>query len=176
MFEKSIDGFPGYSVTSDGDVRREGNKVSTTSDGRGYLKVFAYNENGEKKSLKIHRIVALAFIKNPDNLPVVNHIDGDKHNNRLSNLEWVTFVDNTRKFHEKGSISVKPIVRINAKTGTVKEVFNSIRMAAKYLNCDYRTLFDAVKRGAPYKGYLYRYCDLKIKITLGEGETYEYER
>jgi hypothetical protein len=149
--------------------------VPTTTDGRGYLKVFAYDGDGVKKSLKIHRLVASAFIGNPGGLPVVNHIDGDKHDNRLSNLEWVTFGENTRKFREKGSTATKPIVRINAKTGIVKEAFNSIRMAAKRLECDYRTLFDAVKRGAPYKGHLYKYCDLTITFSL-EGVTYEHKR
>ncbi len=99
---------------------------------------------------------------------MVNHKDGDKRNPRADNLEWVSFRQNSKCFYDNNRTVKSPIVRINAKTGTVKEVFGSINMAAKYLNCDYRTLFDAVKRGVPYKGFLYKYCELKITIKPEE--------
>ena len=56
-------------------------------DKDGYLRVNLYKE-GKKKTYGIHRLVAQAFIPNPDNLPQVNHKDEDKSNNRLDNLEW----------------------------------------------------------------------------------------
>lgn len=59
----------------------------------GYLKV-NLSKNKEKKTCKVHRLVAETFIPNPDNLPEVNHIDEDKTNNRVSNLEWKTHRDN----------------------------------------------------------------------------------
>lgn len=54
---------------------------------RGYLSVVLY-KNGKGKQYKVHRLVAMAFIPNPDNLPCVNHKDEDKTNNRVENLEW----------------------------------------------------------------------------------------
>lgn len=49
---------------------------------------------GKRKRFTVHRLVALAFLPNPDNLPTVNHIDGNKSNNTVSNLEWLSYQDN----------------------------------------------------------------------------------
>lgn len=62
-------------------------------DNCGYLQVQLW-KNGEYKICKVHRLVAEIFIPNPDNLPEVNHIDEDKTNNRVDNLEWKSHRDN----------------------------------------------------------------------------------
>ena len=54
------------------------------------------SKNGIKKMFSIHRLVAIHFIPNPQNKPFVNHIDGNRHNNNVSNLEWVTSNENMR--------------------------------------------------------------------------------
>lgn len=59
------------------------------SNNKGYLLVHL-TINGKRSNQLIHRLVAKAFIPNPDNLPQVNHIDGNKSNNRVNNLEWCT--------------------------------------------------------------------------------------
>ena len=59
----------------------------------GYI-VVQLRANGRQRPFKVHRLVALSFIDNPENKPQVNHIDGDKSNNRLDNLEWVTGREN----------------------------------------------------------------------------------
>lgn len=61
---------------------------------RGYLLVYLYMENGKKKTIPVHQIVAKAFLPNPDNKPEVDHIDGDKTNNCVDNLRWVTHQEN----------------------------------------------------------------------------------
>lgn len=65
---------------------------------KGYFTVSAVHSDGVCKSMFVHRLVAEAFIPNPDNLPCVNHIDGNPHNNERYNLEWCTHKDNTRHY------------------------------------------------------------------------------
>ena len=65
-------------------------------DGRGYLHVKLYNGKGKARSLTTHRIVALNFLENPLNLIEVNHIDHNKSNNNLNNLEWISRSDNVK--------------------------------------------------------------------------------
>ena len=79
------------------DSIRQELKPEETS--KGYLRVDLYDKNGNRKHFKIHRLVAQAFIPNPENKPQINHIDGNKHNNSITNLEWVTDAEN--KEHRK---------------------------------------------------------------------------
>ena len=85
-----------YQVSNWGRVRSLGNGNSNNSKERilktyiercGYLKVKFY-KNGEKKDCLVHRLVAETFLENPENKPEVNHIDENKENNRVDNLEW----------------------------------------------------------------------------------------
>ena len=65
-------------------------KVSRT----GYRMVILYDPNGERLYKNVHRLIATAFVPNPDNLPEVNHKDGNKLNNHVDNLQWVTSHEN----------------------------------------------------------------------------------
>ena len=73
-------------------------ELATEETPKGYLRVYLY-KNGKRKHHKIHRLVAKAFIPNPNNKPQVNHIDGNKQNNSITNLEWVT--DEENKLHRE---------------------------------------------------------------------------
>lgn len=53
----------------------------------------------EGKHRRVNRLVAKAFLENPDDLPVVHHIDGNKTNNKLSNIQWTTYSENTKEYH-----------------------------------------------------------------------------
>jgi len=63
--------------------------------------------NHKCKTFSFHRLMAKLFIENPKNLPCVNHIDGNKLNNSLNNLEWVTFSENTKHAIKNGLIIIK---------------------------------------------------------------------
>lgn len=64
------------------------------------------NVDDHQKVVSLHRAVAEAFIPNPDNLPVMNHLDGNKHNNDVSNLEWCTVEDNCRHAYATGLVKI----------------------------------------------------------------------
>jgi hypothetical protein len=89
---KTIPGYEGYYLVSEnGDVWsiRRGKKLRPTKDKHGYL-YFVLSVNGNRKTMKAHRLVALAFIENPLNKPTINHLNGIRSDNRVSNLEWAT--------------------------------------------------------------------------------------
>ena len=94
---KDIQGYEGlYQVSNLGNVKslnynRTGEEriITPVKSGRGYLCVSLY-KNGIHKKFLIHRLIAQVFIENPENLPQVNHIDENKRNNRVENLEWCT--------------------------------------------------------------------------------------
>jgi hypothetical protein len=73
----------------------------------GYYAIWLENTNGVLKKIKVHRLVAFAFIPNPENKPQVNHIDGHKKNNHVSNLEWCTDRENKIHGHQTGLYKTK---------------------------------------------------------------------
>lgn len=96
---KSIPGFPDYQVSTWGRVRRAstGKFLKPEVHDKGYLRVDLYDKYGNKAHIKVHRLVAVAFVGNPFNKPHVNHIDGNNQNNSHTNLEWVTDAENRTK-------------------------------------------------------------------------------
>jgi hypothetical protein len=128
---------------------------------KGYLWVI-HKKNQLAKNIKIHRLVALAFLPNPDNLPEVNHIDMDKTNNHVSNLEWCTHKQNiahalaNRIFNRP----TRKVLQFNMKGELIRE-WGSIKEAAASLNSNQsglvKTLTEPHIRHS-HKGYKWKYA------------------
>lgn len=100
MNKKRIPGYENYWICDNGDVFNEssGNILKGSVGEHGY-RYYRLSKDNKKKMFYGHRLVAEAFIENPNNLPVVNHKDGNKLNNNVYNLEWVTYSENTSVWH-----------------------------------------------------------------------------
>lgn len=98
MRRRPIEGFPAYQVSADGILfsNHKGiwREVVLSPDAGGYLCAVLCNGASQRRSIRIHRLVAEAFIPNPDGLPCVRHMDGNPKNNHVENLAWGTYRDN----------------------------------------------------------------------------------
>lgn len=130
-------------------------KPGTTKDG--YLSVVLYMDDGSTNSIAVHRIVAKAFIPNPLNLPQVNHIDGDKKNNKASNLEWVTIKENINHAIETGLRVATINLKVNnmftpSDIRNIRDMFRrgvgNQEIAKKY-NCNHSTI-SKIRTGSHY--------------------------
>tara|TARA_B100001094_G_scaffold329118_1_gene391144 strand:- start:161 stop:1510 length:1350 start_codon:yes stop_codon:yes gene_type:complete len=141
MYEiwKTIQYTPNYEVSNMGNIKnKKTNKLLTIN----YERLKKDNKrarpglshNGKIKGYYLHRIVAEHFLDNPDNLPEVNHINGDFYNNKVENLEWISKIDNMRHASENKLITrySRRVIIKNKDTGEEKS-FDSVTECAKYL-------------------------------------------
>lgn len=129
----------------------------------GYMQVNLW-KNNKGKTFKVHRLVAEHFIPNPNNHPQVNHIDGDKTNNNISNLEWVT--DKENKIHGwennlyNSEHRKKKIICL--ENGII---YDSVKLASEEIPCDRRYLFKHLKgKVKSVKGLHYEYLNGREEV------------
>ena len=102
---KQINGYNNYYIYDNGDVLNiSTNKILKGSIGENGYKYYRLSKDNNKTMFYAHRLVAEHFLENPNLLPIVNHKDGNKLNNQLSNLEWVSYSENTKHAHDNNLI------------------------------------------------------------------------
>jgi hypothetical protein len=188
-----IEGYEGlYSISSYGRVisHHSNRLLELKQSNNGYLRI-TLCKDGQPKTFQVHRLVAMAFIPNPDLKPTVNHINEDKTDNRVENLEWATCAEqNTHgtriararahtDYRARG-IDYKVVAsKHNYSSDNMcgrKSVlvydgrnlvgrFSSIRELAKFLNCNYTHLTSDIKAGKKVRGYIVVYEEFPMAVT-----------
>lgn len=177
---KDIPNYEGYyQISNMGQIKsivRKGNLIERIRiqivNSSGYPQV-SLSKNGKKKIFSVHRLVALLFVNNPDNLLEVNHIDGNKLNNIYTNLEWTTRSKNMKHaFDNKLAVisdRQRKLMSINGSKRTLGKNSNSKKVinrttgkiydtaieAAKDFNMKYTTLLAMLQGRNPNKTDLY---------------------
>lgn len=167
-----------YSINELGQIRNDltgRTKTAYTNPANGYLTVDLYKDNKSQK-VTVHRLLAEAFIPNPDNKPCIDHKDGNRQNNELSNLRWATFSENNSRFNTVGvrseRIKVEHYTEIRKKRGGGHEAwgevdrvmfFKKIADAAEHFGCSQSNLTLMLKSGrigrrGKMRGYKFEYC------------------
>lgn len=164
-YKAEIPGFSRYYATSDGEVYSK-NYNHTGKPGimagkvtkDGYIELLLRNDSGHKIYIRKHRIIAMAFIPNPNSLPQVNHKNGIKSNCAPYNLEWSTQSDNIQHGYAHNLYSRKSsIVAVNLETKQTSN-FNSIAEAGRTLNIHSQNIWKVLNmKMMSYKGYTFYY-------------------
>ena len=187
---KDIPGTDGeYKISNYGKVMtaKTGRILTPVLDERGYERVCLFKKDRNRRH-KVHRLVAITFIPNPDNKEQVNHKDGNKRNNSVDNLEWVTNEENMHHSRANGlhdghksfcESRKKRIIATHIESGK-ETVFDSILAAKKALGTCH---IQEVLRGLRYeaKGYSFRYAkevmpdaNVSNSYTEREAEAFPY--
>lgn len=153
--------YDGFLVDDDLNIysKRTGRKLSKHKGSDGYEQVQYRKEDGKSHHQRVHVIFAHCFIPNPNNYKYVNHIDSNKLNNNLNNLEWCTNSYNVKHSYESGNTTNKIKLRVTNIENNIIGEYNSIRQCAKELKLD-RHKISRVLKGElrkDYLGYLFSY-------------------
>lgn len=151
---KTIDEFEDYAISNYGRLKRltigkgtvPGRILTPNKNNCGYL-FYTFKKNKKAYARTIHRLVALAFIENPNNYSDVDHIDGNKLNNQACNLQWLSHKDNVNKMMLEKGEEIKEKRREKFKQTIATRNFNykiydNEVLAYKYDSKYFKTLYD----------------------------------
>lgn len=138
----TIEGFEDYRISSDGTVWNARGKMKSHTFGNGYHKIRLWKpDKSSRPNVSVHRLVANAFVPNPDNLPWVDHIDGNRLNNDYTNLRWCTPSQNNS--NKCVSINNKLGIKNICQDKTGRFCFYK-RSGEKYITGSFKTLEEAI--------------------------------
>lgn len=161
-----------YVASKNGSLRKEKEKIRKTHlDKYGYLYVILCKQGVSEKML-LHRLVAEAFLPNPNALPVVNHKNEKRDDNRVENLEWCTVQYNVRY---SCSISIIQL----SKDNKIIKIWDVISDAANYVKCCKGHIIKCCKKKPKYNtagGYKWRYLDDYLADILEEIQDEDMEK
>lgn len=160
QISKVIDGFSRYIIDITGNIfdTKRNQFICQWVDTVGYYQSVLRDDNNKKRYVRIHRLVAKTFIDNPDNLPQVNHKDGNKLNNNVDNLEWVTNSDNTQHGYDHNLYHSKKrchAVKAISKSTGIERRYTSIRSMCEDLNINRKTVTMILKHEKITNNYDY---------------------
>ena len=174
---KDIEGYEGkYQVSNYGNVRslmyhntkgiKRISSLKPATDGKGYLRC-ALSKNNILTTFKVHRLVAQAFIPNPLNLPQVNHLNGDKQDNRVENLEWCTNSMNQKHAYKIGltphhATKHYGVIIKDAEKG-IEIKFRTLKEASLYVGVNWITIKKWSMGDRPHKVKHWKYSVELIK-------------
>lgn len=140
--------YPGYEISTKAIRNKKTKRILKGYIPENYYPSIKLKVNGKSKIYKIHRILAEHFIPNPNNYKYVNHIDGNKNNYSIENLEWVTSSQNIKHAFDtklRKSVGTPKSMDLLDSTNTIIKVFPSVKDAAKYVGCTDRTISEHMK-------------------------------
>jgi len=159
---RDIEGFDMYEVNAQGQVRRKAQILKPGSIPTGLLTVALCRGKGKPTSLYVHRLVAKAFLDNPDNKPLVNHKNGNPKDNNLDNLEWNTYSENNTHGYRSNGRRTPGELRVVAvdENGELVMSFRSGADAARLMGVTNHAIWSAVNRKGKCRGYFWvRHAD-----------------
>ncbi len=141
--EVIINNLANYTINENGEIHNlKGKLICQWVDNVGYLQV-KLRKDGKWHYKRVHRLVAEHFIPNPNNLPQVNHIDGNKTNNNVNNLEWIDNKNNTQHGYDNNLYHSKKrciTIEVYDKQWNYINTYKSIRETSEMLHINRKTL------------------------------------
>jgi len=151
-----------YEVSNLGNVRNASTKKLMTQSIRAGYKSVGLSKNNKEIKYRINQLIGLTFIPNPNNCPVVNHIDGDKFNNNVTNLEWNTYSENNQHAIDTGltTITRRRVSQYNKEDRSLITIHDSLKSAMETTGIDDGSIVKVCK--GKYKsagGFYWQYTD-----------------